>query len=71
MVLCHVQNLMKIYRVKTNFCVKMIKGLSRLLYHWKELVKVWHINGVTIVEVSFCDLKGIRKKNQPVSKFAN
>jgi len=29
---------------------------------WKELDETWHIDGVTIIGVPFCDLKGIRKK---------
>jgi len=30
--------------------------------HWKELVETWNVDGVTIIGVPCCSLKGIGKK---------
>jgi len=32
----------------------------------KELDETWHVGGVIIVGVPFCDLKGIRKKTMEI-----
>jgi len=33
---------------------------------WKEFVETWHVDGITIVEVPFCGLKGIGKKTTEI-----
>ena len=34
--------------------------------HCKELVETWHVDGVTIVGVPFCGLKGIGRKTTEI-----
>ena len=34
--------------------------------HLKELVETWHVDGVTIVGVPFCGLKGIQKETTQI-----
>ena len=58
-------NLIKIYGVMIDFsCEKRSKVCHTYrVNHWKELDETWHVVGVTIVEVSFCGLKWIRRKD--------
>ena len=33
---------------------------------WMELVKIWHVDRITIIGVPFCGLKGFRKKTTEI-----
>jgi len=55
-------NLIKIYGVIIDFSHKKVKGLSCLQGKLLEEKKTWPVDGVTIVGVPFCGLKGVRKK---------
>ena len=52
---------MKIYGVMIDFSSKkgqMVCHTYRVNY-LKELIEIWHVDGVTIIGVHFCGQKGI------------
>jgi len=56
----------KIYGVMIDFSLKIRLKRSVMptkVNCWKESDETWHVGGVAIVGVPFCDLKGIRKKD--------
>jgi len=36
--------------------------------HWKKLDETWYVDGVTIIGVPFCGLKGIWKKTTDMTQ---
>ena len=60
-------NLTKRFTVIMEFLHKKLEGLSCLHYRadgYKE--ESWHLDGVTIVGIPFCDLKGIGEKKTEI-----